>query len=74
MPEPTAEIATPEIVERLTLEKRDAATGELFERIELRQDGPSVVTFRRPGQPPESYASGLPYEPEETQMEENPHA
>lgn len=71
MPEPTTgptrDAPAPELVETVTLEKRDAA-GAVFERVELREHGPSVVTFRRPGEPPESYANDLPYEPEE----ENP--
>lgn len=41
---------------RFQLVKRDAVTGEVFEVIEGGEDEPTVVTFRRPGQPPESYA------------------
>lgn len=46
-------------VKRWTIEKRDAA-GELFEVVEGGDGIDTHVTFRRPGEPPESYAS-LPY-------------
>ncbi len=37
------------------LEKRDAA-GEVFEVVEGGDDKETRVVFRRPGEPPESYA------------------
>jgi hypothetical protein len=54
-----AELKT-RVVTRAKLEKRDAA-GEVFETIEIEDDGrgkvQATVTYRRPGEPPSSYAA-----------------
>jgi hypothetical protein len=56
-PEPAEDQARVETrVKHFRIEKRDAATGELFEVVEGGDDEPTTVTYRRLGQPTESYA------------------
>lgn len=45
-------------VESWRLEKRDAASGEIFEIIEGGDGKPTRATHVAPGQPPESYYQG----------------
>ena len=63
MPDIPEEPLKPELkVTRFELVKTDAATGEVFEVLEGGDGKPTVATFRRPGQPPGSYAD-VPYQP-----------
>lgn len=61
--EPASEPLVPEAeVTRWRLVKTDVETGKVFEIVEGGKDRETVATFRRPGQPPESYAE-VPYRP-----------